>query len=86
MIKITRFTAEWCQPCKALAPIMNDIQNEQQGVMFETIDVDQNKDAVSLYKVSSVPTVVITKNGTEVTRFTGIKPKAAIHNLINQYK
>jgi thioredoxin 1 len=86
MIKIIRFTGEWCQPCKALAPIMNDIQNEQQGVMFETIDVDQNKDAVSLYKVSSVPTVVITKNGTEVTRFTGIKPKAAIHNLINQYK
>jgi len=86
MIKILRFTSNWCQPCKALAPIMNDIQNEQQGIMFETIDVDQNKDAVSLYKVSSVPTVVITKNGTEVTRFTGIKPKAAIHNLINQYK
>ena len=86
MIKIIRFTAEWCQPCKALAPIMNDIQNEQPGVIFETIDVDQNKDMTSTYRVSSVPTVIITKNGVEVTRFAGIKPKSAIHNLINQYK
>ena len=86
MIKILRFTSNWCQPCKALAPIMNDVQNEQPGIIFEAIDVDQNKDMTSIYRVSSVPTVIITKNGVEVTRFAGIKPKSAIHNLINQYK
>jgi thioredoxin-like negative regulator of GroEL len=65
---------------------MNDVQNEQPGIIFETIDVDQNKDMTLTYRVSSVPTVIITKNKVEVTRFAGIKPKSAIHNLINQYK
>ena len=51
MIKITRFTASWCQPCKILAPIFGELQNEVSGVSFETVDVDYNKDKASQYSV-----------------------------------
>lgn len=86
MIKIIRFTASWCGPCKMLAPIFGEVQNEVSDVMFETIDVDINKDKSSQYLVSSVPTVIIEKDGQIVNRFSGVKPKTAIISLINQYK
>lgn len=86
MIKVIRFTASWCGPCKMLAPIFGEIQNEVSGVSFETIDVDLNKDKSSQYLVSSVPTVIIEKDNQIVNRFSGVKPKTAIISLINQYK
>jgi thioredoxin 1 len=86
MIKIIRFTASWCGPCKMLAPIFGEIQNEVSGVSFETVDVDINKSKASQYSVSSVPTVIIEKDGQVVNRFSGVKPKNAIISLINQYK
>jgi len=86
MIKIIRFTASWCGPCKMLAPIFGEVQNEVSGVSFETVDVDTNKDRATQYSVSSVPTVVIEKDGQVVNRFSGVKPKNAIISLINQYK
>ena len=69
-----------------LAPIFGEVQNEVSDVMFETIDVDVNKDKSSQYSVSSVPTVIIEKDGQIVNRFSGVKPKTAIVSLINQYK
>jgi len=86
MIKIIRFTSTWCQPCKILAPIFGELQNEVSDVMFETIDVDYNKDKASQYSVSGIPTVIIEKDGQIVNRFSGVKPKNAIISLINQYK
>ena len=86
MIKIIRFTASWCGPCKMLAPIFGEVQNEVSDVMFETIDVDANRDKATQYSVSSVPTVIIEKDGQIVNRFSGVKPKSAIVSLINQYK
>ena len=86
MIKVIRFTASWCGPCKILSPIFGEVQNEVSGVSFETVDVDVNKNRATQYSVSSVPTVVIEKNGQIVNRFSGVKPKDAIISLINQYK
>jgi thioredoxin 1 len=85
MITIKRYTAGWCGPCKALSPIMNEIQSEVNGVQFITIDVDQNRESATQNNVSSVPTVILEKNGQEVHRFTGVMPKQSILNLINQF-
>ena len=86
MIKVIKFSSTWCQPCKMLAPILGEVQNEVSGVSFETVDVDSDKDKASQYSISSVPTVIIEKDGQIVNRFSGIKPKLAIISLINQYK
>jgi thioredoxin 1 len=85
MITIKRYTAGWCGPCKALSPIMNEIQSEVNGVQFITIDVDQNRESAAQNNVSGVPTVILEKNGQEVHRFTGVMPKQSILNLINQF-
>jgi thioredoxin 1 len=69
-----------------LAPIFGEVQNEVSGVSFETVDVDYDKDKASQYSVSSVPTVIIEKDGQIINRFSGVKPKMAIISLINQYK
>lgn len=86
MIKVTKFSASWCGPCKMLAPIMDQVKSEVSGVSFLDVDVDQNRDLAFMNSVSSVPTVIIEKNGEVVSRFSGVKTKAEILNLINQYK
>jgi thioredoxin 1 len=85
MLTLKRYTATWCGPCKALSPIMNEIQSEVNGVQFITIDVDQNRESAAQNNVSGVPTVILEKNGQEVHRFTGVMPKQSILNLINQF-
>jgi len=86
MVKVIKFSALWCGPCKMLAPIMNQVRSEVSGVSFTDIDVDASKDLAFQYSISSVPTVIIEKDGMVVNRFSGIKPKGEIVNLINQYK
>jgi thioredoxin 1 len=85
MLTLKRYTATWCGPCKALSPIMNEIQSEVNGVQFITIDVDQNRESAAQNNVSGVPTVILEKNGQEVHRFTGVMSKQSILNLINQF-
>lgn len=85
MITVKRYTATWCGPCQALAPIMNELKSEMSNVNFVTLDVDQNKEAASQDNISSVPTIIIMKNGQEMHRFSGVKPKSVISSIINQF-
>ena len=89
MLTVKRFTATWCQPCKQLAPIFEALQsemiNETSQVVFETIDVDMNKDMAISKGISSVPTVILEKDGVQVYRFSGVVPKAVIAGTIKKY-
>jgi thioredoxin 1 len=89
MLIVKRYTAAWCQPCKQLAPIFEELQNEMTNeidtIVFQTIDVDQNKDAAIEANVSSVPTVVFLKNGIPVYRFSGVLPKSVIAGTIQKF-
>ena len=76
MKTIKYFSATWCGPCKSFKPVMNEISGEGYSVQF--IDVDSQQDVAVQYGVRSVPTVVIEENGTEVTRFVGVQPKASV--------
>ena len=82
MIKVKRFTASWCQPCRQLAPLFDQLQSEYPNVMFETIDVDTSPDPVQKYLITSVPTVIIEKNGQLAQRHVGINPKTTYINTI----
>lgn len=83
MITIKHFTATWCGPCKQLSPIMKELVNETEGIGYQIIDVDQNPDAASKLGIRSLPTVLFEKNGTEVQRVIGLKPKSYFKELIN---
>ena len=85
MMTVKRYTASWCGPCKQLAPIFEELQNELTNVSFETIDVDANKEAAIEKGIASVPTVILEKNGTQVYRFSGVLPKSVIAGIIKQH-
>ena len=85
MLIVKRYTASWCGPCKQLAPVFDDLQNEMPNVQFQTIDVDQNRDAVLEANISSVPTVVFEKDGIPVYRFSGVLPKSVIAGTIQKF-
>ena len=82
MVKVKRFTAAWCGPCKQLAPLFEQLKSEYTDVIFETIDVDMDADAAVESGVSSIPTVVIEKDGQQVQRFIGLNPKSTYVNTI----
>ena len=85
MLTIKRYTATWCGPCKQLAPVFAELQNEITEANFQTIDVDQNRDAAVEANISSVPTVVFEKDGVPVYRFSGVLPKTAIAGTIRKF-
>ena len=73
------FSAEWCQPCKALGPIMEQVAKQ---VPVNKVNVDYDVSLTKQYNVTSVPTVVLVDNGVEKSRFTGVKP---INDIVNFY-
>ena len=89
MLTIKRYTATWCQPCKQLAPVFAELQNEMTNetdqIVFQTIDIDQNLNEALEKGISSVPTVVFEKNGQQVYRFSGVLPKTVIAGTIRKF-
>ena len=86
MLKVTKFSASWCQPCKVLAPIFNEVKSTVGGVSFQDVDVDQSSDLAIQYKVRGVPTIVIEKDGQEVKRIVGMSTKDNLVSTINSFK
>ena len=84
MLVVKKFSASWCGPCRALAPVMNEIRSQFSGVKFEEYDIDNFPQVAEKYRVSSVPTVIIEKDGLELERFTGLSSKMAYVNAINE--
>jgi thioredoxin 1 len=89
MLVVKRYTAAWCGPCKQLAPVFSELQNEMineaSPITFQTIDVDQNRDAALEANVSSVPTVIFEKDGEPIYRFSGVLPKSVIAGTIRKF-
>ena len=89
MLTVTRYTATWCGPCKQLAPVFEELKsemtNEASPILFQTIDVDMNKEEAMNSGISSVPTVILEKNGTQVYRFSGVLPKSVILGIIRKH-
>ncbi|PKD21531.1 thioredoxin [Salegentibacter salinarum] len=78
------FFADWCGPCKTLAPILKDVKAELgDGVKIVKIDVDKNQELAGKYQVRGVPTMMLFKNGEQLWRQSGVLQKAEIIEVIN---
>ena len=76
------FHATWCGPCKVLSPILEELDDEIDGVEFVKLDVDQHPQIAVQNQVMGVPTVVILKDGEVKDRFVGVQPKEVIKEKI----
>ena len=80
MNKILYFTASWCGPCKALAPIVQQLQSE--GLNIQKVDIDNNQALSTQYGVRSVPTLIkVDQSGNEISRLIGNQTADAIKSL-----
>jgi thioredoxin 1 len=68
------FTASWCGPCKAIAPLYKELSEEYDNVVFLKVDVDENPDTAAKYSVSAMPTFVYIRRGRVVDRLQGANP------------
>ena len=84
MVTLKKFSAAWCGPCKALAPVINEIKGQFPNVTFEDYDVDVAYDEATKYGIRSVPTVIIEKDGKEIERFAGMGSKMSYVNALNE--
>ena len=78
------FWAEWCGPCKMIAPIVEELANEYDGKLkVAKLDADENQDVLMNYGVMGIPTLILFKGGEAVGRVVGYKPKAKIVAELN---
>ncbi len=76
------FHATWCAPCKALAPVLDELDAEGTGVKICKIDVDQAMEIAKKHRVMSVPTLVLVKNGEVVNRTAGYQSKEELLEFV----
>ena len=77
------FYADWCGPCKMMAPVVEELAGELQGkAKVGKINVDENQDLAMEFNVMSIPTLIIFKEGKEFKRFVGVRDK---NELLNEF-
>jgi thioredoxin 1 len=80
------FWAEWCGPCKVIAPILEEIAEEQgDKITIAKLNVDDNLDVTRRYDVMSIPTLLLFKDGEPKARLVGAKPKGQLLQEISKY-
>nr|WP_205597684.1 thioredoxin TrxA [Paraferrimonas sp. SM1919] len=79
------FWAQWCGPCKMIAPILDEIAADNQGkVVVAKVDVDDNREAPAKFGVRGIPTLVLLKNGEKIATQVGAASKTDLQKLIDE--
>ena len=72
------FWAEWCGPCRMLAPTIDEIAEEREDIKVGKVNVDNDPELAKQFGIFSIPTLVVIKNGEVVSQNAGVRPKSAI--------
>jgi thioredoxin 1 len=82
---VVDFWAEWCGPCKMIAPILEEIASENEGIVIAKLNVDENPQTAASYGITSIPTMNVFSGGQVVKTIIGAKPKAALLADLAEY-
>lgn len=76
------FYATWCGPCRMLRPILEELSEDRQDVKFVSIDTDDARELAIEYNISSIPCVILFKDGKEADRNVGLVPREALEDFL----
>ena len=80
------FWAEWCGPCKMVAPVLDEIAGENKDkITIAKLDIDVNQKTAQAYQVMSIPTMIVFQNGKPVKQIVGARPKSALLSDLRDY-
>ena len=84
-VVVVDFFATWCGPCKVLSPVIDELSGELENVNFVKVDIDQSTDLAQKFKIVSVPTLKVFKNGEEVDTLMGFMPKEVLKSKVEAH-
>ena len=76
------FWATWCGPCRMVAPIVEEIAAEREDIIVGKVNVDEEMELAVKFGIVSIPTLILLKNGMEVDKLVGYRPKADIEDML----
>ncbi len=83
-ITLVDFFAEWCGPCRMMAPILEELAQDFTGkAVVAKLDVDECQNTAQQYQITSVPTLILFKDGTELDRVVGLQDAESLKNMVN---
>ena len=82
-VTLVDFYADWCGPCRMIAPIIEELAKEMNGkAKIAKLDIDTSQETTAQFGVTSIPTLILFKEGKEVKRIVGVKDKEALQSFI----
>ena len=76
------FWASWCGPCRMLSPVVDEIAEEESGIKVGKVNVDEQPELAEQFGVSSIPTLIVFRDGKAVQTSVGVRPQAAILQMV----
>jgi thioredoxin 1 len=85
-VTLVDFYADWCGPCRMMEPVIEELASEMEGrANIAKLDIESAQQTTSTFNVTSIPTIILFKDGEEVERFIGVKSKEDLNRFISKH-